>query len=71
MDTWKKALEETGGTIKLELTQGKSPTGYEYNPDYMVISQWESQKAFEAFQALNVSMDTDFLMHVNQFVLGK
>lgn len=71
IDRWKKALQETGGTIKLELTQGKSPSGYEYNPDYMVISQWDSQKDFEAFQTLNVAMDTDFLKHLNQFVLGK
>jgi len=69
--TWKKALKETGGTIKLELVEGKSPLGYEYNPDYMVISQWDTPSDFEAFEKRNVLMSPDFLKHINQFVLEK
>lgn len=71
INKWKNALKKTDGTIKLELTNGKSPSGYVYNPDIMVIAQWDSLEDFEAFQKLNLKMDFNILKNVNQFVLEK
>ncbi|PRX54572.1 hypothetical protein [Flagellimonas meridianipacifica] len=67
---WKKAVKKTNGTLKMELVNGKSPKGYVYNPDYMVITQWETKEDFNAFQKENLKMDADFLKNVNQFALS-
>ena len=68
---WKDAVKETNGTIKVTFNHGKSPEGYVYNPDYMMITQWNTQEDFEAFQKKNLQMEAEFLRNVNQFVLDK
>lgn len=58
-----------GGVVKLELTDGRSPFGYDYNPEYTVITEWDNQAAFDAFLAKNLAMDHTAVKHVNQFYL--
>ncbi|MEM9078479.1 MAG: hypothetical protein AAGC43_15660 [Bacteroidota bacterium] len=65
----KKVIKKTNGTLKIELVNGRSPKGYVYNPDYMVITQWETKKEFDAFQKKSLKMGFDFLKKVNQFRL--
>ncbi len=71
INDWKEAVRQTNGILKIELIDGKSPKGYEYNPDYTFITQWDSQEDFNAFQKKNLIMDADFLKNINQFVLSK
>ncbi len=68
---WKNAAKKTNGTLKLELVNGQSPEGYKYNPDYMVIAQWDTQEDFDAFHEENLKMDSNILKDVNQFTLSK
>ncbi|MEM9361854.1 MAG: hypothetical protein AAGA43_04415 [Bacteroidota bacterium] len=68
---WKEAVKKTNGTLKIELANSKSPKGYTYNPDYMVISQWDNQEDFDTFKKKNLKMDVDFLKNMNQFLLKK
>lgn len=70
LNQWKKAVKKTNGTLKIELVNGRSPKGYTYNPDYMVITQWDTKADFDAFQKENLKMDADFLKNVNQFMLS-
>lgn len=62
-----KETEKAGGTVTLSLTDGRSPLGYAYDPDLMVISEWEDEAAFDAFLEVNKAMDHDGVRHVNQF----
>jgi len=68
---WKKDLEKTGGALKAELTNGYSPFGYYYKPDYLVISQWESREGFEKFLKQNLERNTKGLKNVSQYILSK
>lgn len=67
----KNAITRTNGILKIELVDGKSPKGYTYNPDYMVITQWDSQEDFDTFKKETLKMDNNFLKNINQFVLSK
>ena len=68
---WKATAKQTGALIKLELTNGKSPFGYYYNPDYLLIAQWDTRADFETFLKQNQKMDIQDLRNVNQYILGK
>lgn len=68
---WKEITKQSGGSLVIELTDGHSPFGYYYNPDYVVISQWDNREDFEAFLKKNLDMDTQALKNVNQFILGE
>lgn len=65
--SWRKKVREAGGTLKVELTNGASPFGYYYNPDYLTITEWESKTAFEKFYQENLKMDHKAVKQVNQF----
>ncbi|GAA4279341.1 hypothetical protein [Aquimarina mytili] len=67
---WMQKAKSKGGKSVLELTNGKSPVGYYYNPDYMVITQWENKAAFEVFYNENLKMNHKAVQHVNQFVIN-
>ncbi len=67
---WLQKAKANGGKNVLELTNGKSPVGYYYNPDYLVITQWENKASFEAFYKENLSMNHQGVQHVNQFVIN-
>ncbi|WP_299452463.1 hypothetical protein [uncultured Microscilla sp.] len=64
---WRKKVRQSKGVIKLELTQGISPFGYDYNPDYFTITQWESKAAFEQFYRANLKMNHQAVKQVHQF----
>lgn len=65
----KKAKKAKGRTV-IELTNGISPFGYYYQPDYLVITEWDNRAEFDAFYQENVKMDHDGVKHVNQFLLN-
>jgi len=70
---FKKALaketKKCGGKTVVELSNGKSPFGYYYQPDYLVITEWKDKATFEAFYQKNIKMKHDGVKHVNQFIL--
>ncbi len=66
---WLQKLNKAGGEIIIELTEGKSPYGYYYNPDYMVIVQWEGKETFENFKKESIKINNHGLQHINQFVI--
>jgi len=68
--TWLQKSIAKGGKEIIQLTNGKSPVGYYHNPDLLVITQWESKSAFDAFYKENLKMDHKGVLHVNQFVLN-
>ena len=49
---WKKEIQTSGGEILVQLKDGKSPFGYQYNPEYFVITSWKNEAVFQAFQAI-------------------
>ena len=69
IEGWKKEVNQTEGSILLELTDGHSPMGYYYNPEYLSITSWESKESFEAFYEKNLKMNHDGVKHVNQFII--
>ncbi|WP_262694398.1 hypothetical protein [Kordiimonas aquimaris] len=58
-----------GGVVKLELTNPRSPFGYDYTPEHVTITEWDNQAAFDAFLKQNLAMDHAGVKHVNQFYL--
>ncbi|MEM9340148.1 MAG: hypothetical protein AAGA66_15545 [Bacteroidota bacterium] len=68
-EQWVANARKSGGTCLLELTGGSSPFGYHYNPDYLVVTAWESREAFETFKKHNLEMDHSGVKHVNQFIV--
>lgn len=64
---WERQVARNKGGVVLSLTNGTSPFGYYYNPDYFSITKWESKEAFEAFQDRVSKLDHSSLAHVNQF----
>ena len=63
--------KEGGGVVKLELTDPRSPFGYDYTPEYTIITEWDNQSAFDAFLKENLAMDHTGIKHVNQFYLSQ
>lgn len=66
---WSKKAQRKGAKILIELTDGASPFGYEYNPQYLSITEWESKEAFDKYYKENLKMDHSSVKHVNQFIL--
>ncbi|MEM1182387.1 MAG: hypothetical protein AAGM22_28835 [Acidobacteriota bacterium] len=66
--SWRKSAGRAGGTVVLELEDGWSPFGYRYDPDYLAITEWKSDKAFETFHA-GLGIDTAAVSHVDEWVL--
>lgn len=67
---WVKKASAKNGEIILELTDAKSPMGYYNKPDYVVITEWENEQAFQKFHSENVKMNHDGIYQVNQFVIN-
>lgn len=67
--TWLSQVQAMNGEVLIELEDGASPFGYQYNPDVFVITAWESEAAFKAFQAKNEGLMLDNIVHVNEFIL--
>ncbi|MEL7122768.1 MAG: hypothetical protein AAFO07_25200 [Bacteroidota bacterium] len=66
---WKKNIQKMEGQILIELKDGKSPFGYQYNPDFFVITSWESKAAFKDFQDKILTSTLDNVEHINEFIL--
>ena len=64
---WKDKVEELGGKIILELSNGNSPTGYYYNPDSFILVEWETEWAFTEFLKANPLSTYEVLQNVHQF----
>lgn len=65
----KNNVKTFGGKIILELSDGYSPYGYYYNPDYFYITEWESKDDFMKFMNKHQSEEKQSLKHINQFDL--
>ena len=68
-DQWKQNAKKQGAKILLDLQEGTSPFGYQYNPDFLTITERDSEEAFKAHLAKTLSSDHDGVKHVNQFVI--
>ena len=66
---WSKTIKKMGGQILIHLEDGKSPFGYQYNPDFFVITSWEDEAAFKAFQEAIQGQKMDNIKHINEFIL--
>lgn len=67
---WLSKVKKGGGSIKLIVQEGKSPLGYFYQPEILVITEWESKEAFDKFYSQSVEMSHKGVKHVNQFLLN-
>jgi len=68
-ERWKKEIQKSGGEILIQLKDGKSPFGYQYNPEYFVITSWENKIAYNNFQEKMSKLKLDNIQHVNEFIL--
>lgn len=66
---WKQKIDDMDGQVLVQLSDGTSPFGYRYDPDYFVISSWENEAAFNAFNKVTQEMKADGIEHVNEFIL--
>lgn len=60
-------LSDTSGTGKMVLTSGRSPFGYAFTPDLMVISEWDNVLDVEKFTDASKALNARGVRHVNQF----
>lgn len=67
---WLQLVEKSRGNKLIGFFKGTSPFGYEYNPDFITITEWESKGAFDKFLEKNLEMDHKGVKHVNQFILN-
>ena len=67
---WKGRIAFMGGEVIVQLRNGKSPVGYHYDPDRLLIVQWEDETAFQRF-AKQYPLDTyEALKNVHEFVIN-
>lgn len=67
----KRAAASAGGEIVLDLTDGQSPFSYMHKPDLVLISEWDSEQAFRAFQVKNTELDHKALKHATEFPINR
>ncbi|MEM6316496.1 MAG: hypothetical protein AAF960_02445 [Bacteroidota bacterium] len=67
--SWLTKSKKMGGQEIIKLEDGKSPFGYYYQPDFLVITEWETRADFEKFHRENMGMNHTGVQHVNQFIL--
>ena len=65
---WTEKVVESGGQIRLTLAGGKSPFGYHYQPDFIIITAWKDEESFNNFRNKHRNMLNSKLNHINQFV---
>ncbi len=66
---WIKKSKAAGGREVLNLTNGDSPFGYYYNPDFFVITEWDNKADFDKFYQENLKMNHEGVKHVNQLII--
>lgn len=64
---WEAAQAKAGGTPLLVLTDGTSPFGYNFEPDYFTITEWESEAAFRSSLPEDNKRGYPGVRHLNQF----
>jgi len=69
LQEWLQTVKEMGGEVMCKLTNGKSPFGYQYAPDYFLLTSWENEAAFLAFQQSIQQLPMDNIQHINEFIL--
>ncbi|MEM7659002.1 MAG: hypothetical protein AAF399_22960, partial [Bacteroidota bacterium] len=62
-EKWKQEIQSSGGEILIQLADGTSPFGYQYNPDYFVLTSWESKAVFDECQEKAHHWDRDHIQH--------
>ncbi|WP_420386282.1 hypothetical protein [Roseivirga sp.] len=67
---WLKEVQRAGGRVSLLMEDGKSPLGYFYQPDLLIMTEWENEESFELFHLLNLKMNHKGVKHVNQLALN-
>lgn len=63
-------INRHNGKVILELSEGESPYGYYYNPDYFFITEWNNEVEFKEFMKENPLEEKQKLRHINQFELS-
>jgi len=66
---WEKSIQKLGGNMVIRLTNGDSPFGYQYNPDFFVITSWANEADFKSFQKNIQYVELDNIQHINEFIL--
>ena len=64
---WEARQQQFGGKVLITLSDGASPFGYYYNPDYLVITEWASEEAFCATLPADDQAGFRGVKHLNQF----
>lgn len=67
--SWKKRIKKAGAKIVIQLHNGTSPLGYHYDPDILLIVQWEDERSFHTFAEQYPLASYAPLENVHQFVL--
>jgi len=66
---WKNDLAATGGNLIIKLKQGTSPVGYYYNPDVLIIAEWNSKEDFNQFLKKYPLKSYNQFKNIQQFVI--
>ncbi|MFK8163892.1 MAG: hypothetical protein AB8H12_15710 [Lewinella sp.] len=64
---WEVTQAKAGGTPLLVLTDGTSPFGYNFEPDYFTITEWKSEAAFLRSLPEDNKRGYPGVRHLNQF----
>ncbi|MEL6657775.1 MAG: hypothetical protein AAFP77_01530 [Bacteroidota bacterium] len=67
---WMALAQAEGGELILELSEGKSPFGYYYQPTYLTVTSWESEAAFSAFLEKCSDLSPEGVQHLNQLIIN-
>ena len=68
MQHWKSLVASNQGKNILILTNGKSPLGYYYNPDILILTEWDNQDDFNSFTQKNNTLNFDAVENYTQFI---
>jgi len=68
-NNWNQLISTNKGKQLVSFTDGMSPFGYEYNPDYLVITEFSDEAAFKAFQTQTKNLSYKGVTQVQQFIL--
>lgn len=66
-NAWETACQRAGAKQMITLTDGASPFGYYFKPDYTAITEWASEAAFRAAQTAEGRLSYAGVRHLNQF----
>lgn len=59
---------KAGGKTIVTFSDGTSPFGYQYAPDYLVITSWDNRADFDRFNQQNLKMNHTAIQHINQLI---